>query len=131
MSRLIILTIVVLLTTIGCTSIPNAPAVMVLPGSGQSLEQFSKDNITCQQFATLQVSGTPNQNCNNIAPSSSSINEDQLHYDMAYIQCMYIKGHQVPVYGQFTSATPTQVKLAYPVNPSHAPNLTLNTKPAQ
>lgn len=30
----------------------------------------------------------------------------QQHYDMGYIQCMYAKGHRVPVYGQFTNGSP-------------------------
>ena len=30
----------------------------------------------------------------------------QQRYDSAYIQCMYAKGHKVPVSGQFTSAPP-------------------------
>ncbi|NOT10748.1 MAG: hypothetical protein HOP23_02770 [Methylococcaceae bacterium] len=29
----------------------------------------------------------------------------QQHYDVAYIQCMYAKGHQVPVSGQFSGET--------------------------
>lgn len=30
----------------------------------------------------------------------------QRRYDHAYIQCMYAKGHKVPVSGQFTSSSP-------------------------
>jgi uncharacterized protein YcfJ len=29
----------------------------------------------------------------------------QLRYDYAYVQCMYAKGHRVPVYGKFTDQT--------------------------
>jgi len=104
---------------------------MVLPGVGLTLEHFSKDNVICQQFATLQVGGTPNQaEINNghakTATSSTSADEAQLRYDMAYIQCMYIKGHQVPVYGQLTGVTPAQVTSSYPP----MPNLTPSIKPA-
>ena len=38
-------------------------------------------------------------------PASSSMYELQHRYDIAYIQCMYAKGHQVPVSGQFSGAT--------------------------
>lgn len=38
--------------------------------------------------------------------ASSSMYADQQRYDAAYIQCMYAKGHQVPVSGQFSDATP-------------------------
>lgn len=30
----------------------------------------------------------------------------QQHFDAAYIQCMYAKGHQVPVYGDFSNVHP-------------------------
>jgi len=43
--------------------------------------------------------------------SSSSLYEVQQRYDIAYIQCMYAKGHQVPVSGQFSEEPPA----------SHAP----------
>jgi hypothetical protein len=41
--------------------------------------------------------------------ASSSMYGVQQRYDTAYIQCMYAKGHQVPVSGQFSGATPQQV----------------------
>jgi hypothetical protein len=104
---------------------------MVLPGTGLSLEQFSKDHVICQQYATLQVSDTLNQtDINNASANtitSSTSYEAQLRYDMAYIQCMYVKGHQVPVYGQLTGVTPTQVTSPYPP----MPNLIPSAKPTQ
>lgn len=33
--------------------------------------------------------------------------EAQQRYDHAYLQCMYAKGHQIPVYGRFTSQSPS------------------------
>ncbi len=46
---------------------------------------------------------------------------DQQRYDTAFIQCMYSKGHQVPVRGQFTGASsqpfvPTQAPASTPNN---------------
>ncbi len=38
--------------------------------------------------------------------ASGSMYADQQRYDAAYIQCMYAKGHQVPVSGQFSGETP-------------------------
>jgi outer membrane lipoprotein SlyB len=38
--------------------------------------------------------------------ASSSMYEVQQRYDAAYIQCMYAKGHQVPVSGQFSGVIP-------------------------
>jgi len=40
--------------------------------------------------------------------ASSSMYADQQRYDAAYIQCMYAKGHQVPVSGQFSGGSPHQ-----------------------
>jgi len=40
--------------------------------------------------------------------AGSSMYEVQRRYDTAYIQCMYAKGHQVPVSGQFSGAIPQQ-----------------------
>jgi len=37
--------------------------------------------------------------------ASGSMSEVQQRYDGAYIQCMYAKGHQVPVSGQFFGVT--------------------------
>ena len=39
-----------------------------------------------------------------VGKASSSMYEAQQRYDAAYIQCMYAKGHQVPVSGQFSGA---------------------------
>jgi hypothetical protein len=41
--------------------------------------------------------------------ASSSGYAAQQRFDAAYIQCMYAKGHQVPVSGQFSSETPQRV----------------------
>jgi len=41
--------------------------------------------------------------------ASSSMYADQQRYDAAYIQCMYAKGHQVPVSGQFPGETAQRV----------------------
>ena len=38
--------------------------------------------------------------------AGSSMDEVQQRFDIAYIQCMYAKGHQVPVSGQFSATTP-------------------------
>jgi hypothetical protein len=39
--------------------------------------------------------------------ANSSGYASQQHYDTAYIQCMYAKGHQVPVSGQFSNNLPS------------------------
>ncbi len=49
--------------------------------------------------------------------SSSSMYEMQQRYDAAYIQCMYAKGHQVPVSGQFSNVTPQRSAPSSPTIP--------------
>jgi hypothetical protein len=41
----------------------------------------------------------------------------QRRYDYAYIQCMYAKGHKVPVSGQFTSSNPAPAAASAPPSP--------------
>ena len=150
MSRFpIVLTSSILLIATGCASIPNGPSVMVLPGAGQSFDQFRGDDAVCQQFAYFQVGGTANEAAVNSGVASaaagtalgaaagaafgggsgaaigagggllagsmvgagtagSSRYSTQQRYDTAYIQCMYAKGHQVPVSGHFSNVAPPQ-----------------------
>lgn len=84
-----------------CTTVPSTPAVLVLPGTGRSFEQFHTDDYQCRQFASTQV-GTSTE------PGTA---EDvaytlQRRYDYGYMQCMYARGHKVPVSGRFTSSSP-------------------------
>jgi hypothetical protein len=126
-----------------CTSYPTGPAVMVLPGSGATFEQFQYDDAECQGYAQ-QSSGTSAESAAQksavdsavvgtavgaaagalIGSASGDAGEGaaagagsglllgsaagsgayaasgdllQRRYDTAYVQCMYAKGHQVPV----------------------------------
>ena len=63
-----------------CASIPAGPNVLVLPGNGKSFEQFETDDAVCHQWSAQQT--------------GTSV---QVHYDIAYAQCMYAKGNQIPV----------------------------------
>jgi len=147
----IVLMSAVMLVAAGCASIPTGPGVMVLPGAGQSFEQFRADDAACQQFATFQIGGgSANEAAVESGLTSAAVgtalgaaagaaltgraggaavgagvgllggglagtsaaagsrNATQQHYDAAYIQCMYAKGHQVPVAGQFSNVMPRQ-----------------------
>lgn len=127
----------------GCVTIPTGPAVMVLPGSQKSLDQFRGDEASCRSYAEA-VLGGPNagQAAANAATANAvagtaigaaagaiigsasgqagagaaigagtgllfgsaagsnvagySSYELQRQYDMAYVQCMYSRGNQVP-----------------------------------
>jgi hypothetical protein len=88
--RLALLTVSLLIAA--CATAPTEPSVLALPGTGRSLEQFNTDDLECRQRASPQPGAT------------GSWSEQQRRYDFAYIQCMYVRGHRVPVPGQFTGA---------------------------
>ena len=72
----------------GCSTTPTSPGVMVLPGSTRTFEQFRSDDGECRQYASAQVAGK------NSANEGATV---QQRYDFAYQQCMYARGHQIPV----------------------------------
>jgi hypothetical protein len=41
----------------GCATLPTAPGVMVLPGTGKSFDQFRVDDANCRYFAYQQIGG--------------------------------------------------------------------------
>ncbi len=88
----------------GC-AIPTGPSVMVLPGSGKTIEQFQADETFCRQWAGQQISGTAGGSTAVQSYGSAA----QWRYDMAYQQCMYAKGHRLPgVSERYGPAPPPQ-----------------------
>jgi len=86
---------VALLVT-GCASAPTGPSVTVLPGDEKSLEEFQGDDTTCRQWASQQSGMTTAQGSSSNSPAWSSA-PVQRSYDLAYAQCMFTKGNQVPI----------------------------------
>jgi hypothetical protein len=122
-----------------CTVLPTGPTVMVLPGSGYSIEAFREDDGYCRQYAHIQIGGKTAENAARESAVTSAVvgtaigavagaalggnrgaaagagvgllvgsasgadsarasgMGTQRQYDNAYIQCMYTKGHRVPV----------------------------------
>jgi len=73
-----------------CTAtVPAGPGVLVLPGEGKDLAQFHRDEEDCRQFAREPLASSPAK------PQSDE--ESQRLYDIGFIQCMYHKGHRVPL----------------------------------
>ena len=72
---------------VGCASKPAAPSVMVLPGTGKPIDQFWSDENACRQEAAAKQPAW------------------QGEYDMTFMQCMYGKGHRIPVRGGYTSGS--------------------------
>jgi hypothetical protein len=83
----------------GCTTLPTGPNVMALPGTGLSFDHFRNDDAVCELYAGTQVGGGTS------SPSGSEY-EIQQRYDVAYVQCMYAKGHRVPLSGPFSDVVP-------------------------
>ena len=126
----------------GCVAVPTAPAVMALPGTAKSFDQFRADDMSCRDYAHYALGPAAEQATNNAATanvvgatalgaaagailgaaahdagagaligagsglligSAAGANaagytyyDLQRRYDMAYLQCMYAKGNQVP-----------------------------------
>lgn len=133
-----------------CTVLPTGPSVMVLPGSGMTLERFREDDAYCRQYAHQMIGGkTAEQASRESAATSaavgtgvgaaagavlgggrgaaagagvgllmgSAVGSDtarasgtgtQRNYDNHYIQCMYSKGHRVPVPANMSYSRPVR-----------------------
>ena len=95
----------ILLLMTACATLPTGPGVLVLPHAGTLLETFQGDDRACQGYASHQL-GTGARS------GGSSAATLQWRYDMAYVQCMYAKGHAVP---------PPPSRTAPPSPPSDSP----------
>ena len=84
------------LLVLGCASAPTGPNVTVLPGDEKTIEEFHADDTTCRQWAAQQsgAAATEGSTTNGRGWSSAPA---QRSYDLAYAQCMYTKGNQVPI----------------------------------
>ncbi len=80
---------------IGCATPPTVPCVMVLPGTGKSFDQFRADEQECRQYAHAQLSDGSGGSLAGAGPSDGR--SLQQRYDFAYQQCMYAKGHKIPM----------------------------------
>ena len=101
-----------------CASIPTGPSVLVLPGNGKSFEQFQTDDAVCRQWSAQQTGTTTERTSSQSTISGAAIGTAvgaaagaaigasrtdaagtsvQHRYNIAYMQCMYAKGNQIPV----------------------------------
>ena len=88
---------VAVVTLSGCATMPTGPSVRVWPGPGKPFEVFQSDDAACRQWAGQRA-----------APESFEYEwAVQMRYDNAYMQCMYLKGNQVPGFaGTYRRAVP-------------------------
>lgn len=144
----------------GCASVPTAPNVMALPGTGRTFEEFRADDAYCRDYAYHQIGGPAReQSANSAAVGSAAVGTaigavagaaiggrsgagagagmglivgsasgaeasnravygSQRQYDHAYVQCMYARGHRVPVsMSGYTSSPAPQPAAAVPPPP--------------
>ena len=82
---------VLLLSACGSTPL-YGPGVLVLPGSGKSFDQFRSDEHDCRGYAQAQLNDQ----------EEDSAGPLQRRYDRAFLQCMYAKGHKIPVSNRYS-----------------------------
>jgi hypothetical protein len=113
----------VLLTA--CSSAPTTygPSMMVLPGTGKTFDHFRLDEQDCRAHAQSQIGKSSSE--------QDSAGTPQQRYDRSFLQCMYAKGHKVPLSGRVseyidsTSTTrpsaPTPARSSPPPPPAGQP----------
>jgi hypothetical protein len=100
----------------GCSSTPIlGPSMLVLPGTGKNFDQFRFDEQDCRSYAQNQLGK---------GAESDSAGTPQQRYDRSFVQCMYAKGHRVPIggrVGDYIDSTQSPVRTASPAPPLATP----------
>lgn len=163
-TKLMLPTLLGMLALAGCASVPTAPNVMALPGTGRTFDEFRADDAYCRDYAYQQIGGKSREQVAGAAAvqhaavgtaigavagaaiggrdaagvgagmglivgsasgaeaSRGAVYGSQRHYDDAYVQCMYARGHRVPVSGAYTpSLAPATPPAAVPPPPPGNP----------
>jgi hypothetical protein len=106
--------IAAILLLAGCASAPTlGPSVLVLPGSGRTFDQFRFDETDCRSYAQTQLAKSRGE------PDSAG--SFQARFDRAFVQCMYAKGHKVPVSGRYSDLLESSPQAAAPRTPPPPP----------
>lgn len=104
-----------------CSTMPAGPSILVLPGTAKNFDQFHNDDLSCRQLSHSQLASSQQ--------SPDSKEEAQQNYDIVYIQCMYGKGHRVPVPGELSYDTQQEWHQPPPPNLPAPPQPTLQGHP--
>jgi hypothetical protein len=113
------------------------PTATVMPTPGKSLDVFAIEQTACKQFAEQQIAPARNQANNQVLATALTTQADdplsvvqtkagevtsvlQQQYDIAYAQCMYAKGNQVPGYAA-APIRPEHRRRVRPRKPTEAP----------
>ncbi len=111
------LPVAALMSLSACTTMLAGPSVVVFPGVGKPFEEFQRDDSVCRQWAAQQADGTTGDAAAHATASGAaggtlagagpgaaigagagrtSGGAVQRRYDIAYQQCMYARGNQIP-----------------------------------
>lgn len=161
--KLLALSMLAVVAVAGCASVPTAPNVMALPGTGRTFDEFRADDAYCRDYAYQQIGGKSREqvatsaavqnaavgtaigavagaaiggrsgagagagmglivgSASGAEASRGVVYGSQRHYDHAYVQCMYARGHRVPVsMGGYTSS-PAPQSATVPPPPAGSP----------
>ena len=129
------LLVVGLLMLAGCVPLPMGPSVAVMPAPGKPFEVFVADETVCRQYTAQQVGLVPPQAAAQsvltgavagtalgaaagagtgllVGPAAGTDTgygaswRLQWRYDIAYEQCMYAQGNQVPGFPVISTPPP-------------------------
>ena len=100
-----------------CASAPTyGPSMMVLPGTGKTFDHFRLDEQDCRAHAQSQITKS--------GAEQDSAGSPQQRYDRSFLQCMYAKGHKVPLTGRvsdYIDSTQSTARNSPPPPPAGKP----------
>ena len=73
--------------------LPAGPNLLALPGTGKTFDEFRADEQACRNISQSDAAAK--------AKEVSDSDALQRRYDAVFTQCMYAKGHKVPVRGNY------------------------------
>jgi hypothetical protein len=87
--------------------------MMVLPGTNKTFDQFRLDEQDCRAHAQSQITKS--------GAEQESAGSPQQRYDRSFLQCMYAKGHKVPLTGRVTDYIDSTQATTRPAAPASTP----------
>ncbi|HYJ09676.1 MAG TPA: hypothetical protein VEX18_11720 [Polyangiaceae bacterium] len=100
-----------------CSSAPTyGPSMMVLPGTNKTFDHFRLDEQDCRAHAQSQITKS--------GAEQDSAGSPQQRYDRSFLQCMYAKGHKVPLTGRvsdYIDSTQSTARSSPPPPPAGKP----------
>ena len=97
----------------GCADLPNEPTVAVMPPPYKPFEVFQADEQACKAYGRQVVAQPEGNDYNYYYP--------QYRFNIAYEQCMYSKGNQVPGFGAPQPGAPAPEGVPPPNQPPPPP----------